>query len=191
MKQESDYRSSTGVLDRPGSKSNIDPQEIQRKMEAASNPGPGHKALEAFIGNWKAEVKCFHEQGGAPEVTQGTEKANWTLNGHYVEGTFRGEMMGKPFVGRSLMGYDNTKQKFVSVWVSDMQTSILTAEGKGDNGNKVITLEGKTDCPATGRKDVPMKQVFRVLGPDKHIFEMYDASQGANTKTMEITYTRQ
>jgi hypothetical protein len=51
----------------------------------------------------------------------------------------------------------------------------------------VITLEGKANCPATGRKDVVMKTVFRLLSQDKHIFEMYDG----NNKTMEITYTRQ
>ena len=29
------------------------------------------------------------------------------------------------------MGYDNMKQTFNSVWVSDMQTSMFTSEGKG------------------------------------------------------------
>jgi hypothetical protein len=29
-----------------------------------------------------------------------------------------------------------------------MQTSIFTSEGKGENGNKIITLEGKSSCPA-------------------------------------------
>ena len=71
-----------------------------------------------------------------------------------------------------------------------MQTSMFTSEGKGENGNKVITLEGKANCPATGRKDIPMKTVFRVISPDKHVFEMFDGSKGENAKTMEITYTR-
>jgi len=88
------------------------------------------------------------------------------------------------------MGYDNTKQTFNNVWVSDMQTSMFTSEGKGDSGNKVITLEGKASCPATGRKDLPMKTVFRVLSPDKYTFEMFDGSKGENVRTMEITYTR-
>ena len=120
-----------------------------------------------------------------------TAKASWTLNGRFVEGEFHGEMFGTPFLGRSLLGYDNTKQKFISVWVSDIQTSMFTSEGKGDSGYKVITMEGKGDCPATGRKDVPMKQVFRVLSPDKHTFEMFDVSKGESVRTMEITYTRQ
>ena len=67
-----------------------------------------------------------------------------------------------------------------------MQTALLTSEGKGTDGNKVITLEGKTDCPVTGRKDIPMKLVYRVLSPTKHVLEMFN--EGA--KSMEITYTR-
>ncbi len=99
-------------------------------------------------------------------------------------------MMGKPFVGRGLLGYDNTKQTFNYIWTSDMQTSMLVSQGKGTNDNKVITLEGKADCPATGQQDMPMKMVYRLLGPDKHVFEMYDGSKGENMKSMEITYTK-
>ena len=191
MKQDVYDTGSIASRPRPENKSAGQPsdaeQEMMKKMEAAGTPGPAHKALDAFVGNWKAEVKCWHEPGGSPQVSQGTAKASWTLNGRFLEQEFRGEMMGKPFRGLSLIGYDNTKQTYNTVWVSDMQTSMFVSEGKGDSANKVITLEGKANCPATGRKDVLMKTVFRVITPDKHLFEMYDG----NNKTMEITYTRQ
>ena len=164
-----------------------DQEEMMKKMEAAGTPGPAHKALGALIGNWKADVKCWHEPGGQPEVSQGTAKCSWILNGRFLEEEFHGEMMGKPFTGKSLMGFDNTKQTFSTVWVSDMGTSTFCSEGKGDSGYKTITLEGKATCAATGEKDVPMKSVFRIQGPDKHIFEMYDKD---NAKMMEITYTK-
>jgi hypothetical protein len=160
---------------------------MMKKMEAAGTPGPAHKALEAFVGNWKAEVKCWYEPDGKPNVSQGTAKASWILKGHFLEEEFHGEMMGRPFSGRSLIGYDNIKQTFNTVWVSDMQTSMLISEGKGENGNKVITLTGTSNCPATGQKDIAMKSVFRVISPDKHVFEMYNDDR----KSMEITYTRQ
>jgi len=195
MKPDVNDTGSTAVLeqaeDKSGTgKSDAERQEMMKKMEVAGTPGPAHKALDALVGNWKAEVKCWCEPSGAPQVSQAMAKASWTLKGRFVEGEFHGEMLGKPFIGRSLLGYDNTKQKFISVWVSDIQTSMFTSEGKGDSGYKVITLEGKGDCPATGRKDVPMKQVFRVLGPDKYTFEMFDGSKGENVRTMEITHTR-
>ena len=176
---------------KPGEMSEADKQEMQKKMEAAGTPGPAHKALEPLVGNWKAEVKCWMESGGEPQVSQGTAKTNWTLNGRFLEEEFQGNMMGKPFKGCSLMGYDNIKQTYNTVWVSDMQTSMFTSEGKADSGNKVITLEGKTTCAVTGQKDVPVKTVFRLLSSDKHVFEMYDKRTGKEEKTMEITYTRQ
>jgi hypothetical protein len=190
MKHTIDDDGGTAILDRPADKtgsrnSDAEKQEMQKKMEAAGTPGPSHKALDAFAGNWKAEVKTWCEAGGEPNVSQGTAKAGWILNGRFLEAEFHGEMMGKPFIGRTLMGYDNIKQTFNTVWVSDAQTSIMTCEGKGENGNKVITLEGMASCPATGRKDIPIKTVFRASSPDKYVFEMFNDTD----KTMEITYT--
>ena len=167
-----------------------DKQEMQKRMEAAATPGPSHKALDALVGSWKAEVKCWQDPAGAPEISKATAKTRWILNGHFLEEEFNGEMMGKAFTGRSLLGFDNTKQKFSMVWISDMQTSMFTCEGTSEDNNKTITLEGKADCPATGQRNITMRSVFRLLGPDKHTFEMYDESKGRNAKTMEITYTR-
>jgi hypothetical protein len=164
---------------------------MMKRMEAAGRPGPGHQALNNLEGDWKAEVKCWMEPGASPEVSQGTANARWKFNGRFLEEEFHGQMMGRPFSGRTLLGFDNTKQTFNSVWVSDTQTSMFTSEGRGDSGNRVITLEGRATCAATGQKDIPMKTVLRVVSPDKHVLEMFDASKGENAKTMEITYTRQ
>ena len=198
MKQESYDQGAVTTADRPrggekfgSAKPSADQAEMMKKAEAAGTPGPAHKALEALVGDWKAEVKCWMEPGGAAQVSHATAENNWILNGRFLQQDFHGEMMGKPFNGLSLLGYDNTKQTYNSVWVSDMQTSMFVSEGKGESGNKVITLEGEASCAATGRTDVPMKTVFRIISPDKHIFEMYDGSKGQNAKTMEITYTRQ
>ncbi|HTG43373.1 MAG TPA: DUF1579 domain-containing protein [Verrucomicrobiae bacterium] len=196
MKQRQD---GTATLDRPGSQPSLvdknqedaDKAEMMKKVEEAGRPGPGHQALEHFVGKWKAEVKCWMEPGGPPHVNSATATGRWILNGRFLVEEFHGEMMGKPFHGQTLLGFDNTKQTFNSVWVSDMQTSMFVSEGKSKGDNKVITLEGKSSCPATNRHDIPMKVVLRVLSPDKHTFEMFDESNGANGKNMEITYTRQ
>src|SRR5258708_35597094 len=90
MKYTVDDGGSTEVPERAENKtdsrkSDAEKQEMQKKMEAAATPGPAHKALEVFVGNWKAEVKCWMEPGGSPIVSQGTAKASWTLNGHFLE----------------------------------------------------------------------------------------------------------
>lgn len=191
MKHDVSDTGSTAVGERGGDKSRsgkseAEKQEMQKKMEAACTPGPAHKALEALVGDWKAEVKCWMEPGGSPEVSQGTAKASWTLNGHFLKEEFKGEMMGKPFNGLTLIGYDNIKQMFKSVWVDDMNTAMFTSEGKGENGNKVITLEGTASCPRTGRTNMSMKTVLKMNSPDQHVLEMFNDGE----KAMEITYIR-
>jgi len=195
MKRNYDETGPTATANRPQRghteehNADSDKAEMMKKAEAAGTPGPAHKALDHFVGNWKAEVKCWMDPNSEPQVSQATAKGSWTMSGRFLQEDFQGEMMGKPFRGLSLLGYDNFKQTFNSVWLSDMQTSMFTTEGKGESGFKTITLKGTSSCPATGRKDIPMKVVLRILGPDKHTFEMFDGSQGEN-KTMEITYTR-
>lgn len=180
--------------DRPQSghaKPDADQEEMMKKMAAAGAPGPAHKALEALVGHWKAEVKCWMDKGGSPEVTQATAEVKPLFNGRFIEEEFHGQMMGKLFTGRLILGFDNTKQTYNSVWFSDMGTSIFISEGKTESGNKVISLEGKSSCPASGRTDIPMKSVYRLSSPSQHVFEMYDGSKGEYVKSMEIVYTRQ
>lgn len=164
--------------------------EMMKKVEAAGAPGAAHKALEPLVGEWTAEVKSWMSPEAPPMVSKGTAKAEWAMDGRFVREEFNGEMMGKPFQGMSLTGYDNQKKKYNSFWVDDMSTAIFTSEGTADDGAKVITFNSKMDCPMTGEKDMPVKQVLRIISPDKHVFEMHDPRKGENSKTMEITYTR-
>jgi Protein of unknown function (DUF1579) len=183
---------SFALADDKSTSQKIDPkmEEMLKKAEVAGTPAAAHKALEPLVGNWEAEVKSWMAPDAPPTVTRATAKSSWAMNGRFVQEEFNGEFMGKPFRGLSLTGYDNTKQKYNSVWIDDMHTAMFTSEGAGENGGKVITLEGRYDCPITGQKDMAMKQVIRIISRDKHVLEMYDPSKGDNAKTMEITYTR-
>ena len=165
-------------------------EEMMKKMEAAGTPGPAHKALDPLVGDWNAEVKMWMDPSAPPNVTKATAKSTWIMGNRFVQQEFKGEFMGKPFRGMSLTGYDNMKKQYNNIWIDDMSTGTFTAEGKPDDGGKVITFEGTYACPETGELNKPSKQVYRILSRDKHVFEMHDPSKSPNTKTMEITYTR-
>jgi Protein of unknown function (DUF1579) len=167
-----------------------DMAEMMKKMEAAGTPGEKHKALEPLIGEWNAEVKSWMDPSAPPMISKGTSTAKWVMNGRFVREEFQGEMMGKPFHGVSVTGYDNMKQKYNSVWIDDMSTAIFTSEGTAEDGGKIITFTGNMDCPVTGEKNMPVKHVLRFISPDKHVFEMHYQRKGENSKSMEITYTR-
>lgn len=169
-----------------------DPQKAAaaKQMEVAIAPGAAHKALEPFVGEWTAEVKAWMAPSQPPTVSKGTAKATWILDGRYVQEEFSGDFMGQPFRGMSLTGYDNVRGKYRSMWVDNMSTTIVTSEGDLDATGKVLTFNGDYACAMTGEKNKQTKMISRIVNKDKHIFEMHDPSLGANSKVMEITYTR-
>jgi hypothetical protein len=170
----------------------LDPklEEMMKKAEAACTPGPAHQALEPLVGDWIVEVKMWMEPDAPPTFSKGTAKSSWTLKGRFVQQEFNGEFMGKPFRGISFTGYDNVRQKYRSVWIDDMSTTMVTSEGDADPEGKVITFGGSYACAMTGEKDKATRQIYRILSRDKHVFEMHDPARGENSKTLEITYTR-
>ena len=38
------------------------------------------------------------------------------------------------------MGYDKLKEKYVNLWIDDMSTMVMIAEGTADSSGKVITV---------------------------------------------------
>ena len=48
------------------------------------------------------------------------------MDGRYLVEEYDGEMMGQPFKGMGLMAYDNSEQRFVSAWIDNMGTGIMT-----------------------------------------------------------------
>jgi hypothetical protein len=165
-------------------------EEMMKKAEARSTPGPAHKALDPLVGDWNAEVKMWLTPDQPPTVSKGTAKTTWDMKGRFIRQEFTGEAMGRPFQGIGYTGYDNTKEKYNSVWLDDMSTGIVTSEGDATEGGKVLTFGGHYACAMTGEKERPTKQVYRIISRDKHIFEMHDPRQGDKSKIMEITYTR-
>lgn len=172
------------------SKPDAKSEEMMKKAEARSAPGPGHKLLDPLVGEWNAEVKMWMSPDAPPTQNKGTARSTWAMKGRFLQQEFNGEFMGKPFRGLSFIGYDNVKEKYSNVWLDDMSTTMVTSEGEADKAGKVFTFEGSYACAMTGEKDKHAKQVFRIINRDKHIFEMHDPARGANSKTMEITYTR-
>lgn len=164
--------------------------EMMKKVEPAMTPGPAHKTLDPLVGEWNVEVKMWMTPGEPPTVTKGSAKSAWVLKGRFVREEFDGDFMGQPFHGISYTGYDNVRRKYRSVWIDDMSTTIVTAEGDAEEGGKVIKMASDYACAMTGEAHKTGTQVYRILSRDKHVFEMYDPAQGNDSKVMELTYTR-
>jgi len=92
-------------------------------------PGPMHEMMAKSVGDWKATIKFWMDPAGEPTVVEGTSKVEMILGGRYLKETSNSMVMGMPMEGLNLMGYDNATKEFTSVWIDNMGTGTMVANG--------------------------------------------------------------
>jgi Protein of unknown function (DUF1579). len=162
---------------------------MMKAWEAYMTPGDVHKMMANDNGSWNAEVTMWMSPDAPPAKSKGSCTHTMIMGGRYQQSSFKGTMMGKPFEGMGIMGYDNAKKMFISSWIDNMGTGIMNMEGTWDDATKSITLKGKTVDPMTG-KDMDVREVHKMVDNKTQLMEMYMTNDGKEMKTMEIKFTR-
>jgi hypothetical protein len=164
--------------------------DMMKAWIAFATPGAPHKALEMTVGSWDVKTKMWMAPGAPPQETAGTSENKMILGGRYLEQRYEGTMMGQPFSGIGVTGFDNYRKKFVSTWVDSMGTGIMSMAGTADKTGKVITSWGSMDDPAE-KRTMKAKTVVTIVDADHHTYESWHAlADGKMTKDLEIHYTR-
>ncbi len=167
--------------------------EQKAEMDAymkAGTPGAQHQALAAAAGDYDIRVKSWHDASSAPMEETGTVRRSMTLDGRVLVEDLTGTMMGQPFTGHGMMGYDNVTGKYWSTWNDSMSTGIMLTEGTCDATGKNCTFTGSFNDPIK-KTPVRSRMTTRWPSPTSEIFEMYGPGKdGKEMKMMEITYTK-
>lgn len=167
---------------------NSDMNEEMKAWQETMNPGPMHEMLANKVGEWEAEVKMWMDPSQPPTVSKAKTVCEPMLGGRYFKSNHTGEMMGMPFEGYEINGYDNVKKKFFNIWLDNMGTGVLMSEGNYDEATKTLTLTGQMTAPMGN--NVNIREVVKKIDKDNFLFEMYVDTGGQEVKNMEIKYTR-
>lgn len=154
-------------------------------MESAK-PGPEHKMLADLVGTWDVTMTSYDNPEG-PTKTKGTSTATMMMDGRYLQEEMTSEMMGQPFQGFGITGFNNTTRKFETIWLDTMGTMIMTGSGEGANDGFSVVMDFVD--PMTKQK-MTSKGVTKVIDANKHTFTMYMMMDGKEMKAMEVEYTR-
>jgi len=152
-------------------------------------PGDQHKSMAKCIGTWKTHSKYWMSPGGEAAETDGTTTGEMIMGGRYLVMKHSSTMMGMPFEGMSLDGYDNATKMYNSVWVDNMGTGIMFMTGKWDETSKTVNYSGKMVDPMTGGYN-DFRSTMKVKDDGSMLMEMYGTESGKEYKWMELTYTR-
>ena len=175
-----------------GEKMSPEKQAWMEKMKAMTTPNEKHKALDVFVGKWKAVCKFWMSPAEQPEVSEGTSDNRWIMDGRFIQQDFKGQAMGKPFEGIGITGYDIIRGEYTAIWLDNMATGIMTASGQYDATTKTFNQNGSMSCPLTMEKARPMRTVIKIANNDHFTYETYmNGKAGKEFKGMEITYDRE
>ena len=156
----------------------------------AGTPGAPHQALASMAGTYDVKIKSWHEPGGPAMEDTGSATRTMMLDGRVLLEEFSGTMMGGPFTGRGMTGYDNVTGKYWSTWNDSMMTGLMVSEGTCDAPARNCTFTGSWSDPV---KKAPFKarMTTKWPSPTTEIFEMYGPGKnGKEMKMMEITYAK-
>ena len=160
--------------------------EVYTKLATPAEP---HKMLARLAGSWTTKTTAWMDPDKPPVEGIGTCEQKMLLGGRYLQQEYFSEMMGSPFTGINLIGYDNHTKKVVSTWIDSMSTGIYYFEGTASADGKTFTQESSYDDPVRG----PMvwRSVTRIVDDNKLEYEMYLTPRGGKEeKMMEMTVTR-
>ncbi len=162
--------------------------EMQAYMQAGT-PGAPHEWMASTAGSYDITVKSWHEPGGPPMEETATAVRTMGLEGRVLFEELSGSMMGMPFTGRGMMGYDNVTQEYWSTWTDSMSTGLMLSKGTCD-AQKVCSFTGSWNDPIK-KGPVTMRMNTRWTNATTQKFEIYGPGKdGKETKMMEMTYSK-
>ena len=167
----------------------MDPQAMMETYKKLATPGEPHKQFTGMAGSWNTKTKSWMEPNKPPTESDGSCEQKMLLDGRFLQQECTGEMMGQPFNGIGVMGYDNHTKKYVSTWMDSMGTGIFFMEGNASADGKTITQKSSYNDPIEG--PMKLRGVTKIADNNTETFEMYSTGKkGKEAKMMEITYTR-
>ena len=145
--------------------------------------------MAADVGTYDMKVTSYGAPGAPPTEDKGTATRKMIMDGRVMVEDVTSSMMGMPFKGQGMRGYDNVSGKYWGTWVDSMSTGIMVSEGTCD-AKGTCNFTGTMNDPMT-KKPSTMRMTCRKPDAKTEIFEMYgSAPDGKEMKMMEIVYTK-
>lgn len=143
-------------------------------------PGKEHASLAKMAGTWDAVVKF---PGGEAKGT-----AIWKMmdGGFWLVDEFKADMMGMPFVGHGMTGFDTSRGKFVAFWCDSMSPCPNIMWGTHDEKTGTTSFSGEN----ANHEGKLVKQFSTQKASDADHLEFKLWEEGKEAEAMVINYTR-
>lgn len=167
----------------------MEPHAMMELYNKLSMPGEPHQLFASLKGSWTTKTKEWMDPEKPPVESTGAAEMKMLLGGRFLQQEFTGDMMGKPYSGIGISGYDNILKRYVSIWLDTMSTDIFTMAGTASADGRTITLNGQHAEPGGGY--MTHRAIWNIISNNRQTFTMYGTHHGGKEqKMLEIVYTR-
>ena len=169
-----------------------DAEAADASAMSAAAPGPMHAHLATFAGEWSVAGKWRMEADGEWMPFEAQATSELVMGGRYLAESFNSDLMGVPFEGRAILGYDNLRHEYTSVWIDNMSTGTMVAAGSANEDGTVITLSGEHSDVMSGEAHEWFQLIYTAVSENENTFETLTKTtpDGEAWVSMALTYTR-
>ena len=163
----------------------LDSATIAAAWEDYAKAGPYHKMIDTIAGTWQEEMKFYMDGVDTPQTVKMTAVIAPVLNGLYQQTLHRGKVMGLPYEGRALLGFNKAKNKFEYTWIDNFSSGMMYLTGDLDSVTNLINLTGTMADPVTG-KEIGIRQTIEMIDNKNQHIKLYDTRNKLERLSMEI-----
>jgi hypothetical protein len=169
----------------------LDKLRVIAAYSQAATPGEEHEKLCEYAGDWTFEATTF--LGPAPETSKGTARFEPILGGRYVVQKTQGKMLGQPFDGFGLNGFDNVTREYFTFWADSWSTNVYEMRGARPKEGEPLVLSGQAR-DAMSPEGRPWRMVQSWIEDDEFRLEVFDTlerdGKPTEVKAAELVYRR-
>lgn len=159
------------------------PQEAPRADAQDPAVEQARQLLAARAGTWNVTTTMFGENTPGKEVVRALPGGLWVVS------DYESTMMGQPFHGHGIFGYDPGAKTWKSVWVDNSDFALSVSDGAWNDDFTVFTSRAEINVGMG-----PMEMIMRttVTDADHATFEMLPArpAEGVPDVFMTMSYER-
>jgi len=169
--------------------------ERMKRIQEITSPGKQHEAMKYFLGRWEVRARLsMPSPAGVKESPPETMVSTfeWVIPGRWMSESLEGSLMGHPYRGYLIHGYDNHTKNHVSCGVSNMDTAMNLFRGvQVDPADQVSTQYGTINEWMDDTFNKPVKVVVRRVDDDHFDTEIWDLQIGEQGHpVLKFHYTR-
>jgi len=167
-----------------------DGEEGEESLSDLTIPGEPHELLAGTVGDWSLTIRIWTAPDTEPVESTGTASGRWILGDRFVETTYEGEVMGRPFEALKIEGFEKASKEYVTTWRDNLGTYTMIFRGKCGTTCLTRTMTADFLDPVSSQK-LRIKGVTTLTEDEGYSYESFVmTSDGTEFKNMELVAER-